>query len=337
VRLAQACLGQPLDRPPVWFLRQTGRVLPEYRTARKHLSLDALYADADLSSRLSLLPVERFRVDAAVVATDIRLPLVGMGLLPSLAEPEQPVGPQPEATPQPRRWRPATRDDFGQLAETTRLTVRALEGRSDVLGVVGAPFTLAASAFDPAALSQAPRTKALVLASPERWEELASALTGAAMLAAELQVSAGADVLHVFDTWAGALDEPDYRTHVLPWSRRLFEAIGDMGVPAIHYGLGTERLAEAYRDAGGDVIGIDARLPIDAVWARLGTETGVQGNLDPTLLTGPPERAIEATSEILARTGNRPGHVFGLSHGLLPSTSPSALHLLVRYVESCHL
>lgn len=337
MRLAQACLGQPLDRPPVWFLRQTGRVLPEYRAARRQLGLGALYADADLSARLSVLPVDRFRVDAAVIATDIRLPLVGMGLLPGLDEPEPrrtPASSSVTAPAEARRWRPATRDDLGQLAETTRLTVRALEGRADVLGVLGAPFTLAASAFDADALAQAPRTKTLIFGSPDRWAELASALTEAAALAAELQVAAGADVLHVFDTWAGALDEADYRAHVLPWSRRLFEAIADMGVPAIHFGLGTEHLAEAYRDAGGDVIGVDARLPIDAVWARLGPDAGVQGNLDPTVLTGPPERALQAADEILARTGNRPGHVFGLSHGLLPSTPASTLHMLVRYVQT---
>lgn len=337
MRLVQACLRQPVDRPPVWFLRQTGRVLPEYRAARRTLSLEALYENADLCAQLSALPVDRFGVDAAVIVTDIRLPLVAAGLLGGLGDSEARPGPAPPGPPQPRRWRKVTRDDLGQLTETTQLTVRALQGRAAVLAVVGAPFTLAASAFDAGGLAQAARTKDLIFGSPDRWEELASALTDAAVLAAELQVAAGADVVHVFDTWAGALDEDDYRARVLPWSRRLLEAIAGMGVPSIHFGLGTERLAEAYLDAGGEVIGIDARLPIDVVWARLGPETGVQGNLDPALLAGPLEPALEAAGEILARTGNRPGHVFGLSHGLLPSTPPSSLHTLVRYIQTFHL
>ena len=317
-------------------MRQAGRVLPEYRAARKSYSLEALYADAGLSARLAALPVERFGVDAAVVCTDIRVPLVTMGLLDRLAEPEGPATHPSPAPLLPARWRRARPGDFGQLTETTSLTVRCLQGRADVLGVVGAPFTLAASALDREAPAGASRTRALLLGSPDQWAELASALADAAALAAEAQVSGGASVVHVYDTWAGVLDEADYRRHVLPWSRQVLAAIASLGVPSIHFGLGTGHLVEAYRDAGGDVIGIDARLPLDTVWARLGPVAGVQGNLDPTLLVGPVDRALEATEEILARAGNRPGFIFGLSHGLLPSTPPAVLHALVRYIHRFH-
>lgn len=204
------------------------------------------------------------------------------------------------------------------------------------MGVVGAPFTLAASALDPRSPANPSRTKALLFGSNDRWQELAAALCDAAVCSAEMQVSAGASVVHVFDTWAGTLDEPDYRSHVLPWSRRLFGAIEALGVPSIHFALGSEHLLEACRDAGGDVLGIDARLPIDAAWARVGPGVGLQGNLDPTLLVGSVDRALEATEEIVARAGNRPGFVFGLSHGLLPSTPPAVLHTLVRYIHRYH-
>jgi uroporphyrinogen decarboxylase len=316
-------------------MRQAGRVLPEYRAARKSFSLETLYSDPDVAARLTALPVERFGVDAAQVATDIRLPLLGMGLIDRLSEGEGPG----RATPRsnwPRNWRAARSDDFGQVMETVRLAVRALAGQVDVMAVVGAPFTLAASALDPGSPASPSQTTALVYGSSDRWHELASALCDAAIRSSELQVSAGASVVHVFDTWAGALDEPDYRAHVLPWSRRLFDAIAALGVPSIHFALGSEHLLEAFRDGGGDVLGIDARLPIDAAWARVGPQVGLQGNLDPTLLVGPVGRALEATEEILARAGNRPGFVFGLSHGLLPSTPSAVLHTLVRYIHRHH-
>ena len=316
-------------------MRQVGRVLPEFRAARKSFSLEALYADADLSARLTALPVERFGVDAAQVATDIRLPLIGMGLLERLSDAD-PASQPAVYSDAPLRWRPAQPEDFGQLTETVRLTVRALGGQVDVMGVVGAPFTLAVSALDASSPSSPARTKSLLFGSPGRWDELASALSDAAVRSAEMQVSAGADVVHVFDTWAGALDAADYRAHVLPWSRRVLDAITALGVPSIHFGLGSEHLLEAYRDAGGDVIGIDARLPIDAAWTRVGPDVGLQGNLDPALLVGPFDRALEEAGEILSRAGDRPGFVFGLSHGLLPSTPPAVLHTLVRYIHRSH-
>ena len=320
-------------------MRQAGRVLPEYRTARKSHTLENLYADPGLSARLAALPVERFGVDAATVVWDIRLPLLSMGLLDRLADPDSPAGRTDDSQstpPLPSQWRRARPDDFGHLVDGVRLLARGLGGRADILGAVGAPFTLAASALDPGAPASASRTKALLLGSPDQWADLASALSEAAALAAEAQVLAGADVIHVYDTWAAALDEPDYRRHVLPWTRRVFDAIDALGVPAIHFGLGTEHLLQAYEEAGGDVIGIDARLPIDAAWTRLGPDKGIQGNLHPTLLVGPIDRALEATEEILARAGNRPGFVFGLSHGLLPSTPPAVLHTLVRYIHRFH-
>lgn len=322
------------DRTPVWFMRQAGRVLPEYRAARKTLSLMELYADPRLAARLGTAPVERFEVDAAAVVTDLRLPLVAMGLHPVLRDEEEPGrGDAPSAL----RLRAPTDADFGALPETVQLTAREVAGRATVLAQVGAPFTLAASVLDPARPSDASRLRALVYGEPERWAELAEVMTSVSVRAAELQVEAGAQAVHVYDTWAGVLEQEDYRQAVLPWSRRLFEAIARAGVPAIHYVLGGGHLLEALREAGGNVIGIDWRVDLEEAWSRIGPDRGLQGNLDPTVLIEPTERVLAHAADIVHTAGGRPGFIFSLGHGLLPSTPASTLHALARYVHSLRL
>lgn len=330
MRFLQACHGIATDRPPVWFMRQAGRVLPEYRSARNSLSLLELYEDSDLCARLAALSVDRFVVDAAPVVTDIRLPLVRMGLVEDLAEREEAGPPSP---PQPLRLRPPTDADFGRLPETVSLTSRALGGSAVVLAQVGAPFTLASSVTDPASPSDASRLRSLVFGDPAAWSELAEMTAAVALRSATLQVEAGAQVVHVYDSWAGRLAVEDYAAHVLPWSRRLFEGIRALGVPSIHYALGAGHLLEAMREAGGDVIGIDWRTDLEEAFRRVGPGRGVQGNLDPTLLIGSMERLLEEATAILVAAGDRAGFVFGLGHGLLPSTDPRALQALVRYVR----
>lgn len=333
MRFLQACHGIATDRPPLWFMRQAGRVLPEYRSARKSLTLNDLYEDSGLCARLGALAVERFGVDAAAVVTDIRLPLVAMGLTPALVEGEDATtgGPSPLA---PMRLRAPADADFGRLPETVALTSRALAGSAALLAQVGAPFTLAASVTDAARPSDPARLRGLLYGDARAWSELAEVTTAVALRSAQLQVQAGAQVVHVYDSWVGRLDVSDYRAFVLPWSRRLFDGIRGLGVPSIHFALGAGHLLEAMREAGGDVIGIDWRVDLEEAFARLGPGCGIQGNLDPTLLIGPLERLLGATASILSSAGDRPGFVFGLGHGLLPSTDPDVLQVLVRYVHT---
>lgn len=316
-------------------MRQSGRVLPEYRSVRKSLTLSQLYEDPDLSARLGALPVERFELDAAVVVTDVRLPLVGLGLLPSLPDPDDGPAPPLASAGVPRLRRP-TEVDFGALPDTVRQTVRRVGDRADVMAVVGAPFSLAASALDAAAPAEAVRTRALLYGEPDSWHSLADVLAEVAVRAADLQISSGARVVHVYDTWVGALSEAEYRALVLPWSRRVLEAIAAMGAPAIHYSSGAPHLLEAMRDAGGEVLGIDWRLGIAEAWDRIGQDRGLQGNLDPIALVGPTDGLLAAAREVLEAVGGRPGFVFGLGHGLLPATPASQIHALVRYVHAHH-
>lgn len=333
VRFVQACHVLAVDRPPVWFMRQAGRVLPEYRAARKSLSLRELYEDPGLCARLGALPVQRFRVDAAAVVTDLRLPLVEMGLVPALRGEDG--EPTPEMVePAPLRLRLPTDADFGRLPETVALTTRALAGEAAVLAQVGAPFTLAAAITDPRRPADPARLRALLYGDEPAWRELAEVATAVAVRSAQLQVEAGAQVVHVFDTWAGRLEEADYRRSVAPWSRRLFQAIAAAGVPAIHFALDAGHLLEAMAEAGGQVIGVDWRVDVDEAFTRLGPDRGVQGNLDPTVLLAPLERLLGETAAILSAAGNRPGFVFSLGHGLLPSTPPGAVQALVRYVQT---
>ncbi|MCU0255453.1 MAG: hypothetical protein MUF60_01805 [Vicinamibacterales bacterium] len=333
MRFLQACQGLATDRPPIWFMRQAGRVLPEYCEARKSLTLLDLYEEPGLCARLGALPVERFGVDAAAVVTDIRLPLVAMGLAPAPADDEAPAAAEP-APAAPPRLRAPVDSDFGRLPETVALTCRALAGSATVLAQVGAPFTLAASITDAARPSDPARLRGLIYGDASGWTELADLTTAVALRSAQLQVQAGAQVVHVYDSWVGRIDADDYRALVLPWSRRLFDGIAALGVPAIHFALGAGHLLEAMCEAGGEVIGIDWRVDLDEAFARVGAGRGVQGNLDPTLLVGPLERVLARAASVLSSAGERPGFVFGLGHGLLPSTRPDVLHALVRYVHT---
>lgn len=316
-------------------MRQSGRILPEYRSARKSLSLSALHDDAALCARLGVLPVERFGFDAAAVVTDLRLPLAAMGLLTLAADDDDRARPAPAGQPvTPLRLRLPADQDFGHLPDIVSLTVRGLAGAAPALAQVGAPFTLAAFVTDPGAPAQPERLRGLLYAEPAAWAELAEVTTAVGIRSAQLQVEAGAQAVHVYDTWAGGLDEDVYRRHVLPWSKRLLEAIAALRVPAIHYALRGGHLLEAMAEAGGEVIGVDWRVPLDEAFERVGPGRGVQGNLDPTLLLSPLERLLGATASALSAGAGRPGFIFSLGHGLLPSTPPSAVHALVRYARS---
>jgi uroporphyrinogen decarboxylase len=325
-----------VDRTPVWLLRQAGRFLPEYRALREHHSLLELCTTPELAAQVTLQPLHRFDVDAAIVFSEPVMPLRAMGLP---LEFQEGVGLVVTSLLQSGTDidRLGTADAVGGLApvlETIRLVARELDGRRPILGFVAAPFTLACYAVDGARPGSCTATRTLMFAEPAAWERLCEKLVGVTVAFLAAQVDAGAHAVQVFDTWAGSLSEPDYRRHVLPWSRRVFEAVGHLGVPAIHYGLGTSDLLGAMRDAGGDVIGVDWRLPLDEAWERVGADRGIQGNLDPALLLGPTGDLLDRAADVLRRAGGRPGHIFNLGHGILPSTPPERVQALVRYVHS---
>jgi uroporphyrinogen decarboxylase len=333
-RFLKACRREPVDRTPVWFMRQAGRFLPEYRRLREEHDLDAILGSPELAAEVTMQPVRRFEVDAALLFSDITLPLRPLGIPVELINGERGQVSRPLTSPADidrlRVYEP--REELGDVLETIRVVRRELGGHRPLLGVAAAPFTLACCALEgtPRELVGA---RSLMYGEPEAWHRLCETLATVIGEFLRAQVEAGAQVLHIFDTWVGGLGPEDYRRFVLPHTRAVFDALADLDVPTIHFGLGTSALLELMTEAGGDVIGIDWRIPLDEAWDRVGHDRGIQGNLDPTVLVGSADRLLDAAAEVLDRAAGRPGHVFSLGHGLLPSTPVDRVQTLVRYVH----
>jgi uroporphyrinogen decarboxylase len=330
--LVRACRLQPVDRTPVWFMRQAGRSLPEYRELRKRYGLFEVCRQPELCAEVTLQPVAAHGVDAAVMFADIMLPVLGMGVDVELVESVGPVVADPVRTESDvERLRvPDPEEVVPFVLEAVQLVRQELEPERAVVGFCGGPFTVAGYLIEGKPSRDFVRVKTLMYREPSVWHGLMKKLaeTSAAYLAA--QVEAGADVVQVFDSWVGALSPSDYSEFVAPYSAKIFAAVD---VPTIHFGTGTATLLELMADAGGDVIGLDWRIPLDEGWKRVGEDRGVQGNLDPALLLGPWERAETGALDVLERAGGRPGHVFNLGHGVLPDTDPAALRRLVELVH----
>jgi uroporphyrinogen decarboxylase len=314
-------------------MRQAGRSLPEYRAIRERASLTDIVADADLCAEVSLQPVTRLGVDAAIVFADITTPLPGVGVGVRLEEGIGPVIDHPirEAGDVRRlhRFDPdaAVRpllDAIGKLAAASPVPV---------IGFAGAPFTVAAYLVEGRSPRGLERTKVLMRGEPATWQALMERLVDMDIAYVRAQVAAGASALQLFDSWVGALSPHDYRAHVLPHVRRLFGALADFDVPTIHFGTGTSGLLEVMAEAGGDVIGLDWRVDLAAAWTRL-PGRAVQGNLDPDVLLGPWDDVAAQVRRILAEAGGRPGHVFNLGHGVLPATDPDVLRRVVELVHA---
>lgn len=336
-RFLDAChLRQP-DATPVWFMRQAGRCLVEYRELRKRFNDDILKMarTPDVAAQISLMPVEKFGVDGAVLYADIMLPLAGMGIDVEI-EPE--VGPiihNPVRTMQAvEALRVIDAEESTPFVlEAIRLLRRELEGKQAIIGFSGAPFTLACYMIEGRPSRDYALAKALMYGQPAVWHALMEKITEVVIRYLRAQVQAGVDVVQLFDSWVGALSPSVYRRFVLPYSRRIFEAVKQTGAPAIHFGTDTASLLEAITEAGGDVISVDWRVDLDDAWARIGAERGIQGNLDPTLLLTPWETVEQGMQDVLRRAGNRPGHIFNLGHGVLAATNPD---LLRRLVDAVH-
>ena len=329
--LVRAARLEPVERTPVWFMRQAGRSLPEYREIRKTHTLFEVCREPELCAEVTLQPVRRHDVDAAVMFADIMLPLLGMGVDVELVENVGPVIAEPIRTMADveRLTTPDPEESVPFILDAVRIVRRELRPDQAVIGFCGGPFTVAGYLVEGRPSRELPRTKALMLSEPETWDALMARLADvfAAYVAAKVQ--AGADVVQLFDSWVGTLSPEQYRARVAPWSSRILAAVD---VPTIHFGTGAAHLLPDLAAAGGDVIGLDWRLPLDDGWALAG-DRAVQGNLDPAALTAPWAVVEREALDVLARAGGRPGHIFNLGHGVLPETDPGHLTRLAELVR----
>jgi len=320
-------------------MRQAGRYMSDYRALRQRYSLLEICREPELAVAVTMQPVDVIEVDAAILFSDLLLPLAPMGLDFDFVKGEGPSIAHPirHASDVQRLRTFDPRQALGHVLATIRLLRRELEGRVPLIGFCGAPFTMAAYAIEGGPSSVYARTKAFMYAQPAAWHALCERFATIMADYLRAQVEAGAQALQVFDSWAGQLSRSDYREFALPHTKQIFESIADLDVPTIHFGVGTTAILSALAEAGGDVIGVDWRLPLDEAWSALGNGHAIQGNLDPTLLLGPTDRLLAAADEVLRRAGGRPGHIFNLGHGVLPTTPLEHVQELARHVHQYNL
>src|SRR3954447_1482746 len=330
--LVRACRREPVERTPVWFMRQAGRSLPQYREIRKQFGLFEVVRQPELCAEVTLQPVEAHGVDAAVMFTDIMFPVLGMGVDVELVENVGPVIAEPIATAgdveQLRISEPEEAAPF--ILEAVRLVRQELAPERAVIGFCGGPSTVAGYLIEGKPSREFSKVKTLMYREPETWHALMEKLTETSARYVAAKVRAGADVIQLFDSWVGTLSPSDYVEFVAPYSARILAAVD---APTIHFGTGTATLLQEMAAAGGDVIGLDWRIPLDRGWSAVGDERGVQGNLDPALLLAPWERIESETRAILERAGGRSGHVFNLGHGVPPNADPAVLRRLTEFVH----
>ncbi len=332
-RLLRACRREPVDATPVWFMRQAGRFLPEYRKIREKYDVISICKNPDLCAEVTALPVKTLGVDAAIMFADIMLPLEGMGVRFEIKEGLGPVIKEPiqdfQSANSLNELDP--KSDVPFVLEAIAKAKKMLS--VPLIGFCGAPFTLASYLIEGGPTRDFVNTKALMYRDQKTWHALMSKLSTAMSTYLQAQVVAGVDLVQLFDSWAGCLSPQDYHRYVLPYSQRIFKDLEGAGVPRIHFGTGTSNLLEEMRQAGGDVFGIDWRVPIDTAWERLGPDVAIQGNLDPAVLLGDLDLVKSQAAEILTRTNGRLGHIFNLGHGMLPETSPANVVGLVKFVH----
>jgi uroporphyrinogen decarboxylase len=334
-RFLRACRRQSVDRTPVWFMRQAGRYMQEYRALRQKYTLLQLCRTPDLATEVTLQPIRRIEVDAAILFSDLLLPLEPMGIPFDFVKGEGPAIETPiRSVADVDRLRVFDpREALFYTCDAIRQVKRELGGKVPLIGFAGAPFTLASYAIEGGHSNNFALTKALMYADPAAWHRLADKLATVVSDYLNAQIDAGADAIQLFDSWVGALNAEDYREFALPHTKKIFAAIQGRRVPTIHFGVNTGSILREMREAGGDVIGADWRIPLDEAWQRIGADRGVQGNLDPTLLLGPRERLFAGAADVLRRASGRPGHVFNLGHGILPSIPLENVQALARYVH----
>ena len=338
-RFLKACRQEPVDKTPVWFMRQAGRYMPDYRALRERYSLLEICRAPELAVAVTLQPVNAIDVDAAILFSDLLIPFTPMGLDFDFVKGEGPSIAHPiRSAADVDRLRPfEPREALAHVLETIRILRVELADRVPLIGFGGAPFTLAAYAIEGGPSTTYARTKAFMYAQPRAWHRLCETFAGMIADYLAAQVEAGVQALQVFDSWAGALGRSDYREFALPHSSRIFSALRKTGVPVVHFGVGTTAILPDIAEAGGDVIGLDWRLPLDEAWFIVGHNRAVQGNLDPTRLLGPRDRLFSAADDVLRRAGGRAGHIFNLGHGVLPNTSLEHVQALAKHVHAFRL
>ncbi len=333
-RFLRACRREPVDFTPVWFMRQAGRYMPEYRALREKHTLIEICKQPELALEVTLQPL-RYGMDAAILFADILLPLEPMGAPFEFAKGEGPVIHAPirdrAAIAALRVFEPE--EGLGYVLDAIKLIRKELDGKTPLIGFAGAPFTIASYLVEGGKSTDYRRTKQLMWTDPEGWNELMGKITEVVRLYLRAQVKAGAQAVQLFDSWVGSLSPEDYTVHVQPYVADILRDLQETGVPVIHFGTNTGSLLELQRDAGGTVIGVDWRTPLDIAWKRIGYDRAVQGNLDPLLLCGPRDVMLRRAHDVLMRAHGRDGHIFNLGHGIIPETPPDSVKALVDYVH----
>jgi len=320
-RFLKACRREPVDCTPVWFMRQAGRYMAEYRALRAKHSILELCKTPELAAQVTLQPIDRFPLDAAIIFADILLPLEPMGLRLEFAAGEGPVIHNPVRDQAAvDRLNVIDGGELDYVADAIRQARRALNGRVPLIGFAGAPFTLASYAIEGGSSRNYLLTKQLMYGEPKAWHQLMDKFARVITGYLRRQIKAGAQAIQLFDSWVGCLSVGDYVEYVQPHVQLIFEGLKREGVPMIHFGTGTSAMLRQMREAGGDVIGIDWRINLDEAWAMVGHDVAVQGNLDPLTLFAPLHEIERRVADILRRAGGRPGHIFNLGHGILPTT-----------------
>ena len=332
-RFVKACRAQPVDRTPVWFMRQAGRYMPEYRAVRKQYSLIEICKRPRVAAEVTITAAEALGVDAAIIFADLLLPLEVMGLSFHFSSGEGPVIEKPiRDQADISRLRTDLAADLGYVSEAVGLVSKHFGPRVPVIGFCGAPFTLASYMIEGGGSRNYVNTKKMMYSSPAAWDELMGKLVSVVSEYATEQVRAGADVIQIFDSWVGCLGVDDYRRYALPRTAELVKSLRKAGVPIIYFGTDSATLLPSMKQTGAEVIGLDWRIPLDQGWDALGSGA-VQGNLDPVSLFADWKEIKPRAGEILRRAAGRPGHIFNLGHGILPETAVENVKTLARFVQ----
>jgi uroporphyrinogen decarboxylase len=337
-RFLDACRRRPTDVRPVWFMRQAGRYMKQYREIRAKAGILEICKRPDLAATVTLQPIEILDVDAAIIFADLLLPVEPMGLKLKFVSGEGPVIDNPIRTSSDvDSLSISNTDDLRYVGEAIELVVRQLAGKVPVIGFVGAPFTLASYMIEGGPSKTFLRTKQMMYRDETLWRRLMGKLVDVLGSFGIAQVAAGARAIQVFDSWVGALSPDDYVRFVAPYSRALIERVRSAGVPVIHFGTGCSGFFRELHAAGGDVMGVDWRINIDQAWMDISYRAAVQGNLDPAVLFAPLPEIRMRVHELLKRTGTRPGHIFNLGHGILPETPVENVQAAVEFVREFRL
>jgi len=328
----RAARGEPVPFTPVWFMRQAGRSLPEYLRIREGVTMLDSCMRPDLVTEITLQPVRRYGVDAAIFFSDIVLPLKAIGVDLDIVPGVGPVVADPVRTLADVEAIPdLTPEHVPFITESVKLLVAEL-GATPLIGFAGAPFTVASYLVEGGPSKEHAKTKALMFGAPDVWEALMRKIAGISAAYLDVQVAAGASAVQLFDSWAGAVTRADYEKHVLPYSTEVLTSIGRTGVPRIHFGVGTGEILDLMGAAGAEVVGVDWRVPLAEGVRRAGGRS-VQGNLDPTLVFAPTDVMLDRADQVLAAGRTAPGHIFNLGHGVIPSTDPDQLKKLTDHVH----